>query len=367
VRIAFVVPRCIPDNSHGRYVIELASRFALDNDVTVYSGAFCPALTARVRRRFLPIVDWPMVCRLATTWAASLIVRIQTRDIVHVQGADAPFGTVVTAHCCTAAMDVASPSPNFRQRVNHTLGAWAERLSFAKSSTRAVIAVSSKVRDEVERHYQVDKHKLTVVTPGVDLEMFHPARLESRQAGRQGLGLSDHDFVILFVGGNFRLKGLLPLLEALRRLDQRVTVVAVGVTPTTELSAVYQQIVWIERTTDIARYYSIADCFVLPTLYDTFSLVTLEAMASGLPVIVSKAAGISDLLTDGMNALLLDDPTDVDALAQRVDRLMTDDRLRVHLAKHARRFAEDRSWDRVAAETFEIYRTVYSGAKETIG
>jgi UDP-glucose:(heptosyl)LPS alpha-1,3-glucosyltransferase len=117
----------------------------------------------------------------------------------------------------------------------------------------------------------------------------------------------------------------------------------------------------VEPTSDIAPYYAAADCFALPTSYDTFSLVTLEAMASGLPVIVSRAAGISELLADGVNALLLQTPTDVVELAGCLGRLIDDHALRRELADKGRLVAEQHSWDRVSQRTLEIYRSACAG------
>src|SRR5947209_4001437 len=101
MRISFFVPKCSPENSHGRYVIELAKRLGSSNHVTVYAGSFASPLGSLVRCRVLPILNRPAVLRLATLWSAAAVLPRKSRfDIVHVQGADAPVCDVVTAHCC---------------------------------------------------------------------------------------------------------------------------------------------------------------------------------------------------------------------------------------------------------------------------
>jgi UDP-glucose:(heptosyl)LPS alpha-1,3-glucosyltransferase len=365
MRIGFVVPRCLTTNSHGRYVIELTRRLAASQEVTVYSGARCASLNGRGRFQYLPVLDWPMLARLATVWAASApIGMFGASDILHTQGADSPIGNVVTAHCCTAAMQAAAVPIESRRRFNHAIGARAEEYTMGKSSTLAVIAVSQKVKQEIEQYYGIKPGIVTVIRPGVDLTAFHPDNRARRMAMRSRLGLQAEDFVVVHVGGNYRQKGLLTLVEAARRVGGPMRVVAVGVARDRALADLLAPDIQAGRvlltgpTADVASYYALADCFVLPTVYDTFSLVTLEAMASGLPVIVSTAAGISEVLTDGEDAILLDDPRDADALAGRLFALTQDGELRQRLTEGARRTAERYSWDRVAEETLSVYRGV---------
>jgi UDP-glucose:(heptosyl)LPS alpha-1,3-glucosyltransferase len=83
-------------------------------------------------------------------------------------------------------------------------------------------------------------------------------------------------------------------------------------------------------------------------------MATLEAMASGLPVCVSRAAGLSEHLTDGLDCLLLNDPEDVEAIAGHLERL-ADSGLRVSLGQEARKTAERFSWDSVVDQTLAVY------------
>src|SRR5215831_3405882 len=101
MRITYFLPRCTPENSHGRYVIELLSRLRSGNQVTVYSSRFWEPVKSWVRCRRLPLLHRPALARIGTLWAESIIsVDRFSSDIVHIQGADAPVGNVVTAHFC---------------------------------------------------------------------------------------------------------------------------------------------------------------------------------------------------------------------------------------------------------------------------
>jgi glycosyltransferase involved in cell wall biosynthesis len=364
MQISFFVPRCTPDNSHGRYVIELASRLGLEHGVTVFAGAFWAPLRSTVECRLIPVPNRPAVARLAILWTASLVATRRKTEIVHIQGADAPVGNVVTAHCCNAAMQISvDGKSSLTRKLNYALGSRVERYCFTRSPTRTVIAVSEKVKAEIETFYGVEPKKIVVIPLGVDAGVFHPGtRGLFRQMVRAGLSIEPDDFVLSFVGGDYRLKGLTTLLGALKQLPLHVKAITVGVEPDAALrhmvaeGRLEDRVKFVGRTPEPSRYYAAADCFVLPTRYDTFSLATLEAMASGLPVVVTRAAGVSELLTDGLDSIILQDPADVVQLARQLDRLMTDDRLRKSLGEEARKSAERLSWEKVAERTLAVYR-----------
>jgi len=364
MRISFFVPRCTPDNSHGRYVIELAKRLGPEHSITINAGVFWPPLRSVAHWNFLPTPNRPAIARLAALWTTSVVaVRRQVADIVHVQGADAPVGNVVTAQFCNAVMrGVADSDQGLYRRFNYAIGAAAEKYCMSKPSTLRVIAISRRVKGDIEREYAVDPRRIVVIPHGVDGTTFHPSqRLHLRIPVRERLGLGRDEFVVLFVGGDYRRKGLVPLLGVLRRVPGVVKVIAVGVQPDTALAQLVRHnglsssIKFVANTTDMASLYAAADCFALPTRYDTFSMATLEAMASGLPVIVSRAAGVSELLTPDRDSLILEDPSDVNALAQHLRRLIDDETLRSGLGVEARKTAERYSWDDVATRTVAVY------------
>lgn len=109
---------------------------------------------------------------------------------------------------------------------------------------------------------------------------------------------------------------------------------------------------------DVEFYYAVADAYVGPSLEDTFALPAAEAMACGLPVIISARAGAADICHDGVDALILNDPKDANALATMIRRLYTDepfrDRLGMEAAKTARRY----TWERNGRELMAIFDEV---------
>jgi UDP-glucose:(heptosyl)LPS alpha-1,3-glucosyltransferase len=256
------------------------------------------------------------------------------------------------------------------RRWNYAIGTAAEHYCFSKPSTRRIIAVSRQVKEDIERHYAVTPERIVVIPHGVDAETFHPRnRSRYRDAVRRQLGVAQEDFVIVFVGRDYRLKGLPVLLEAVRQARLGITIIAVGIEHRTipqlvrGLEGPAGRLLCVGHASDIVPYYAAADCFALPTRYDTFSLATLEAMASGLPVVVSRAAGVSEQLSDGLDSMLMGDPADAELLAHHLMALAGDRELRRRLGEHARDTAERMSWDHVTRRTVAVYREAIEGVE----
>jgi UDP-glucose:(heptosyl)LPS alpha-1,3-glucosyltransferase len=253
---------------------------------------------------------------------------------------------------------------SLHRRFNFALGAVGERYCMGKASTRRVIAVSPKVKREIEDIYHIDPAKAIVVPLGVDPDNFHPKqRVRWRESIRATFRIEPDKFVVIFVGGDFRRKGLMELVRAASIL-RSFHVLAVGVRPDVALNQVLereglqQDFTFTEPVEEIAPLYAAADAFALLTRYDTFSMATIEAMATGLPVVVSREAGVTEYLNDGVDSCLLPSCTDVEGLTRAIDLLMREAPLRDSLGAAARSTAERFSWDSIAAQTMAVYRQV---------
>ncbi len=206
----------------------------------------------------------------------------------------------------------------------HRLVLALERRIFA--GTPAIAAIARRGKREIETLYGVASEKVSVVYNGVDLERFHPRNRAARISVREEIGLGAAAWTTLFVGSGFERKGLITAVEALAALgdrDSRLVVIGRGHRATHEAHAarlgVAERIVWLGPRPDVERWYAAADVAVLPTRYEPFGNVHLEALASGLPIVTSTEAGGSELIQDGVNGAVVD-PRDAKALAVAVDR-----------------------------------------------
>ena len=241
-----------------------------------------------------------------------------------------------------------------------------ENLRYRVSDGRSIVLPSNSLSAAMLKTFPHTLAALQVVTPGID-DVSGPISHALRSRARAALGLPVEGFCILLVGNDFRKKGLPALLTALKQLPENCYVAVVG-NPV--------QIVFVES--DIARLgltdrvfflgamasvlpaYQAADCLAHPTQEDTFAMVVLEAMSHGLPVVVSNASycGISELLTEGQNALLLNDPLDGVALAGLLKQVYRDPKLRIKLMTGAVAFAAQHLWSQQALRQDAIYKSV---------
>jgi glycosyltransferase involved in cell wall biosynthesis len=238
-----------------------------------------------------------------------------------------------------------------------------EKARFAARDQRHIIVTSPSLLRIFNQTYPNPKgssNAISVITPGVDTANH----VSDKASAKRALGLPEHGFTIAFVGNRYDVKGLPTLLTALQGLPDAVNLVVVG---NNEDIGVYQQqaeklqisqrVHFLGAISDASKVYQAADALAHPTREDTFAMVVLEAMSYGLPVVVSqeKYCGIAGLLTDKVNALILNDPKDAAELTQLLQRIVDDAGLRDKLSTQAMQFADGYAWEQIASAQEAIY------------
>lgn len=233
-----------------------------------------------------------------------------------------------------------------------------------------VIAVSHMVKEHLQQYHHVPRTRVHVVPNAIDagrLIVEQPGAV--RCAYRNKLGLAPDDLIGLFVGHNFALKGLAPLLKALaerKRLDPearpiRLLVCGGGQVPPYRRLAhrlgLGDDVEWAGFAPDIRACYWSSDFFVLPTYYDPCSLVVFEALACGLPVITTSCNGAGEVMTDGREGYLLTAPDSLGELVGALDR-MTDDASRRAMAADAMQLGREQSFDKHVARLVQVFEEV---------
>jgi UDP-glucose:(heptosyl)LPS alpha-1,3-glucosyltransferase len=240
---------------------------------------------------------------------------------------------------------------------------WLERLRFSVRSGRCTVVTSDNLLKQMAIAYPATAVSTLVLSPGV-ARLAGAASASQQLTARQRLGLPTCGHGILFVANDYRKKGLATLLAALGLLpgDKWLAVVGNG-SQIAEFSAlarvagVAERVSFLGPLKDVGEAYRAADCLAHPTLEDTFAMVVLEAMAYGLPVVVSaeRYCGIASLLQHGSNALLLAEPRDPRALASALSRVLEEPALHQALSTAALAFAGQHQWSAVAAQQEVIY------------
>ncbi len=252
-----------------------------------------------------------------------------------------------------------------------------EAARFRPCPGRVIGVVSSTLRDEMAASYPASRACLQIIPPGV----VEPAQAPGKSAARQALGLPQDGLMLLFVANDYRRKGLETLLEALKPLVGANSFAQAGVRMNSHLqpkpvhllvvgnpaqAQEYQShcrslglegcVHFLGRQEDMHTVYAAADVLAHPTREDSFGMVVLEAMAQGVPVIVSCApfCGLSAELSAD-EALLLHDPYSVDELAAALQNLLDDAPRRAALAVAGRKVAARYDWATQAQRYEQLY------------
>jgi UDP-glucose:(heptosyl)LPS alpha-1,3-glucosyltransferase len=239
------------------------------------------------------------------------------------------------------------------------------------------VAVSDMVRGHLERFQGVARDRVDVIPNAIDADRLAvPDPSATRREFRERFGLGDGDLVALFVGHNYALKGLGPLLHVLALRKDRdpsarpIHLVACGGGDVGPYRALADRL-GLGATVHLAGFqpdirppFWASDFFVLPTYYDPCSLVVFEALACGLPVITTACNGAGELIERGRQGFVVAHPDARDELADALDR-MTGDAARAAMSAEAVRLGREQSFDRHVSRLLGVFERVAEMKRRT--
>jgi D-inositol-3-phosphate glycosyltransferase len=234
-------------------------------------------------------------------------------------------------------------------------------------SADGIVVPARKEQGNLLLDYYASSEKISVIPCGVNLDQFRPL---DRTAARAAIGLTQDDPVALYVGRFTPLKGLDLLLAAVARLKKRLPnlklLVAGGDGPrstgTLELIeqskhlGIMQQVSFVGRVDhdDLPKYYNAADLLVVPSHYESFGLVVLEALACGTPVAATRFGAAETVLQPGRNGSIIAGP-DADSVAEAINRQLTLPAQKRLSRSHIRKTVTVYDWRRIASNVAELY------------
>lgn len=374
MRIGLVIERFDPRRGGleqwcAQYVRELLVR---GHEVHVVTGAVVPEVRSM---GFIPQLLEKAPTRVAFARAAETRLRTLSLDVIHDTGAGwycdvfQPHGGSRAA----LAQRTLRLVPGWMRPLKRWVDPWLPRQrAFAAlmqrqyvNDGRLFVALSRGVAADFEHRHGVPPRQIRLVYNGVDPERFSPQlRAEYRQAVRSALGVGDRTVLLLTVAHNFRLKGVPSLLQAMGRLVGRglpVHLAVVGgrhVRRYRRMAAHWgaeRAVSFVGAVDDTTPYYAAADAYAQATYYDPCSLVVLEAMACGLPVLTTGLNGVSELMRDGREGFIIPDPDDIGLLADRIHRFL-DPPTRQRLGEAARALTLRHTFQRNVEEMLCVYR-----------
>ena len=239
-----------------------------------------------------------------------------------------------------------------------------------------IIAATAAERSQLEMLYGVNHQKVSIIPPGVDTHHFYPIPPDE---AKEAIGISPAERMALFVGRIEPLKGVDTLIEAMAILKRTCKsfacpdyLVIIGGDPEGEedrtseemqrLQALCSQlglndiVLFLGKRAQMTLpyYYSAAEVVVMPSFYESFGMVALEAMACGTPVIASQVGGLAFLVKDGETGYFVP-AQDPDALAAKLRLLFIDHDLRARFGKAAETYARDFRWERITNQVKKVY------------
>ena len=247
-----------------------------------------------------------------------------------------------------------------------------------RSAKRVVVATLAELT-QLRFLYKAEANKLTIIPPGVDTSHFYP--IPSDEA-KQFIGLKPEDRMILFVGRIEPLKGVDTLIQAmsylgddLRNKEHPVHLAIIGGEPNVDPYEMTAEMVRLQKMSDdlcmgstilflgkraqdtLPYYYSAAEVLVMPSLYESFGMVALEAMACGTPVIASEVGGLGYLVQDGVTGYTIPD-SDPKVLGEKLAIILSDHDLRNRMGCHAAEDAANYEWGKIASQILDVYKEV---------
>ena len=246
---------------------------------------------------------------------------------------------------------------------------WVEKKLVYEGNCKKFIAVSSLTKDIFLQEYKINPDKVAIINPGVDLSDYAQHNKDSvRNEIRRELRINIADPVILFASMNFEIKGLDDILFSLSRLkaqNRKFKLVVAGkgnIKKYMKLAQEAQIISDVIFTGPVSKeklikMYLASDLYIMLSKFDTFGMVVLEAMAAGLPVIVSGNVGAKDLVREDNNGFIVSDTSDNDYIAAKIS-LLFDENIRRPLAEAAYQTAAQNTWDDVTKKYVAIYECI---------
>ena len=374
------------DRRHGteRCVVEQLERLADDYEIHLYSSQVQDVDLAKIIWHRVPRLPGPYIAGFCWWVLANHCCRWWDRrfgkldcEVVFSPGINCLDADVIAVHIVFAEF-YRLTHPELALRRN-AIRMWPW-LIHRKLLYRLVIAMERKIytRNEIplaviSRKMERDlrrcldrSHNISLIYHAVDLEHLNPTRCRALRAeARRKLELPEGSFSILIVGNDWKKKGLPCLLEAVASLGNPNLWILVrgqdGSSSCGELFRKYgleDRLRILPEVDQIESYYAATDLYVGPSLEDSFAFPPLEAMACGIPTIVSSQMGVSEIISDGVDGFILKDPRDSDRLAELIRLLYGNVALRQRIGEAAARTACEYTWERNARQLNQLIQDV---------
>ncbi|MBN2436985.1 MAG: glycosyltransferase family 4 protein [Deltaproteobacteria bacterium] len=372
-RIAVVIPKYGLVGGAEGFAAELTQRIAADPrfEVHVFANRWAGFSGSIIFHR-VPIVRFPKFLTAASfAWFAGREISASGPfDLIHTH--DRIFrADVYTMHGIPHRWWIREVRGKKRMSLFDRALARVEDRLVSEGGCRRFLAVSELTRKIFLNEYPIDQARVKVVHPGIDASPY--AKLDRERCRREirgRFGIVPDETLILFVSMNFAVKGLDHILRGLGSLrsknpEGRVRLLVIGRGDQKAYSRLARELGLggaVVFTGAVAReklpeFYLAGDLFAMLSRFDTFGMVVLEAMAAGLPVLISGSVGARDVVREGENGFVVENPADPEAIAGRI-ATMLNGAVRERMCREALKTAGENSWDMTVARVLNVYEEI---------
>jgi len=236
-----------------------------------------------------------------------------------------------------------------------------------------IIAATLAEQTQLQFLYKANKRKITIIPPGVDTGHFYPI---PKDEAREVIGVPSTKKLILYVGRIEPLKGIDTLIKAVARLRidiEQITLAIIGGDPNVSSEKMSEEMARLKKMCEdlglggmvvflgkraqqtLPYYYSSADVLVMPSHYESFGMVALEAMACGTPVIASQVGGLAFLIQDGETGYHVPDQ-EPSELGEKLTLLLENPAQHETMGLRAAEYAKNYAWANIAPQILKVYR-----------
>lgn len=362
LNIALIIKNFVATGGAERYAVEAAKRILeKGHNIDLYARKIDKNLTTGMKVFEVPDkLKFSSVLSLYSfAKETSKLIADKKYDVIHShdKGCDAHLSTLHTFSFKKGIENI-----SFVKKLNDftfSPRAWLySNMEKKQITSKMLAAVSEIIKKDIKTYHKRDNN-VAIITPGVDTDRFCPESIaHERSSARESENLKPNELTVLFVGSEFKRKGLDRLIPAIGK-DMKLFVVGrqEHMRHYRRLAADYNlsdRICFTGLTDNVIKYYALSDIVVLPSISEAFGMSVLEGMACGLPVVTSNETGCSSLIKTGVNGFIFQNQKD---LTNILDTLK-DKRIRNKIGKQARKTAQKHTWDKTAQKYEDLYYSI---------
>lgn len=388
IELIIIAPFVNKKGGTEKVIAYLIENLSLENRIILYTskiediGNDC---LSRLKIYFIPVIPYPFLfTHLSFFIIVSLLIffhKLKGKikyQLITTHGIDSIYGEIFTAHYCHRERVslvkkgiIKLPSSNLFQIIKkiykYTIYYYSsilEYLFFKLVKPKLILAISEGMKNNFLKYGLSKPESIMVVYNPVDMIVFNPKNKSLyRNEIRKKHNVSDDDVILLFVGGDWERKGLPILIDIIPQvLANGILFICGGqekeINKYTEIiktKNIENRVFFIGFTEETEKYYVASDIFILYSFYEGFSLATIEAAASGLPLILAPVNGSEEILQDECNGFIVKSRAD---LIERINLLIKDKSLREKMGECSAEISKKYSKEKIAKLYLEAYQKI---------